>query len=42
MLRIAFAAFAFPFPRTSESTPGLSNPESEAVLSILKQLIPVW
>jgi hypothetical protein len=36
MLRIVFAAFAFPFPQTSGSTPGLSNPESEAVLSLPK------
>jgi hypothetical protein len=36
MLRIASAAFAFPFPQTSGTTPGLSNPESEAVLSLPK------
>jgi hypothetical protein len=32
MIRIETAAFAFPYLRNSESTPGLSNPEFEVVL----------
>jgi hypothetical protein len=36
MFRIAFDELAFSSSQTSDSTPGLSNPEFEAVLSLPK------
>jgi hypothetical protein len=35
MIRIEPAAFGFPYPETSVSTPRLSNPEFEAVIKLL-------